>query len=242
MTDTASVADVVLPAQSWAEREGTFTNGERRVQRFYPALHPVGKSRADWKITSQIGERIGLDKPSYAPGLLFKKIAEEVRQYSELDYRKLAWSEEEWPIVGDQDLYYGGNAYKNLSGLGLQWPSESESGAMGAFEIPEMDDPVPQGFLVFASAALYRSGTLIDHSSIVNGRLVKPTLVLHVQDAADRGFAEGDEVLIKANGNEIKVQVAVSSLTTAGAAFLKGASRMHGLQVAELAKVENPDE
>ncbi len=242
MTDTASQADVVLPAQSWAEREGTFTNGERRVQRFYPALHPVGKSRADWKITSQIGERIGLDKPFYAPGLVFKQIAEEVRQYSELDYRKLAWSEKEWPIIGDQDLYYGGNAYKNLSGLGLQWPSESESGAMDAFEIPEMDDHVPQGFLVVPTAALYRSGTLIDHSIIVNGRLVKPTLVLHAQDAVDRGFAEGDEVSIKANGTEIMVQVAVSSLSTAGAALLKGASRMHGLQVAELAKVENPDE
>jgi NADH-quinone oxidoreductase subunit G len=50
MTETANQADVVLPAQSWAEREGTFTNGERRVQRYYPALHPVGESRADWKI------------------------------------------------------------------------------------------------------------------------------------------------------------------------------------------------
>lgn len=47
LTETAKIADVVLPAQSWAEREGTYTNGERRVQRFYPAIPVVGDSRPD---------------------------------------------------------------------------------------------------------------------------------------------------------------------------------------------------
>jgi predicted molibdopterin-dependent oxidoreductase YjgC len=179
---------------------------------------------------------------SYAPGLVFRQIAEEVKQYSELDYRKLAWSENEWPIVGDQDLYYGGNAYKNLSGLGLQWPSESETGAVGAYDIPEPDEEVRQGFLVIPTVTLYRSGTLINHSNLINGRVVKPTLALHADDAAQRSFADGDEVSIKANGTEIKARVAISMLSTTGAAFLSGASMLKSVLQAELAKVENPDE
>jgi NADH-quinone oxidoreductase subunit G len=62
LTETAVQADVVLPAQSWAEREGTFTSGERRVQRYYPAIQPMGEARPDWLILAQIGERVGLGK------------------------------------------------------------------------------------------------------------------------------------------------------------------------------------
>ena len=60
LTETAAQADVVLPAQSWAEREGTFTSGERRVQRYYPAIQPIGEARPDWQILAQIGERVGI--------------------------------------------------------------------------------------------------------------------------------------------------------------------------------------
>ncbi|MFN2189466.1 MAG: NADH-quinone oxidoreductase subunit NuoG, partial [Candidatus Promineifilaceae bacterium] len=60
MTETAKLADVILPAQSWAEREGTYTSGERRVQRFYPAIPPLGETRPDWQIIAQISEKVGL--------------------------------------------------------------------------------------------------------------------------------------------------------------------------------------
>ena len=58
-TATAERADVVFPAQSFVEREGTYTSGLRRVQRFYPAVPPLGGSRPDWQITAEIGRRLG---------------------------------------------------------------------------------------------------------------------------------------------------------------------------------------
>ncbi len=59
LTATAGLADVVLPAQAYTEREGTFTSGERRVQRFYPAVPVTGEARPDFVITSQIARQMG---------------------------------------------------------------------------------------------------------------------------------------------------------------------------------------
>ena len=61
LTETAQRADVVLPALSWAERDGTFTNAERRVQRYYKALPPSGQAKADWEIFRLIAEQAGLE-------------------------------------------------------------------------------------------------------------------------------------------------------------------------------------
>ena len=60
LTATAKLADVVLPAQSFIEREGSYTSGERRVQRFYPAVPPKAAYLPDFRITAQIGERLSL--------------------------------------------------------------------------------------------------------------------------------------------------------------------------------------
>ena len=122
LTPTAAAADVVLPAQSWAERDGTFTSGERRVQRYYPAIQPAGKSRPDWQILGQIGERIGIGKPPIAAGQIFTEMAKTTPQYKGISYRTLARVEPQWPIVSDDDAYYGGNVIANRSGLGQQWP------------------------------------------------------------------------------------------------------------------------
>ena len=56
-TATAELADVVLPAQAYTERDGTFTSGERRVQRFYPAVPPLGETKADYAITAEIAQQ-----------------------------------------------------------------------------------------------------------------------------------------------------------------------------------------
>ena len=61
LTETAKLADVVLPAQAYTERDGSFTSGERRVQRFYPAVPPRGEARPDFAITAQIAAELGLE-------------------------------------------------------------------------------------------------------------------------------------------------------------------------------------
>jgi NADH-quinone oxidoreductase subunit G len=228
LTESAKIADVVLPAQSWAEREGTFTNGERRVQRFYPAIAPVGKSRADWLILAQLGERLGLGQPPYAASILFKEIADQVPQYRGMDYRSLARSEAQWPRVGGDDLYYGGNAYNNQSGLGQQWPVEAESREITLFDIPEITESISDDFVVIPIQSLYRQGTLIDRSNLINSRVHRPTLMVNFNDARGRGIVDGDVVIVENGEFQIEVKAEVNGQARAGIALLRGMGSISG--------------
>jgi NADH-quinone oxidoreductase subunit G len=113
LTETAAQADVVLPAQSWAEREGTFTNGERRVQRFYPAIPVMGESRADWQILAEVSERVGLGKGAFRRRPHLPRYCRGCAAICRYDYRSLAQPVEQWPPVGDNDLYFAGTSYDN---------------------------------------------------------------------------------------------------------------------------------
>jgi formate dehydrogenase alpha subunit len=102
LSETAQLADVVLPATSFAEKDGTFTNTERRVQRVRKAIEPVGGSRPDWWITCQLAQRMG------AKGFDFdspEQIMEEISSVTPS---------------------YGGISYKRLETEGLQWPCPTE--------------------------------------------------------------------------------------------------------------------
>jgi NADH-quinone oxidoreductase subunit G len=222
MTETAQVADVVLPAQSWAEREGTFTNGERRVQRFYPAIPGIGECRPDWLIVSQIGERVGLGKPPFAASLLFREIAQAVPQYAELDYRVLARTEKQWPDVGGDDLYYGGNAYQNTAGLGRQWEARAESEEVQGYALPDSQGSGPEGLNLINTRALYSRGTILDQSALLTGRVAGPTAQFHRDDASELAVADGDMVAIQVNGIELQVQARVDGQAPAGVILLRG--------------------
>lgn len=222
MTETAALADVVLPAQSWAEREGTFTSGERRVQRYYPAIQPMGGARADWQILAQIGERVGLGKPPVAASLVFKEIANAVAQYKGMDYRTLAHVEPQWPIVGGPDLYFGGTAYDNKQGLGQQWVAAAETGAATSFELPI---EAPQGitgggFRIMRIPALYTPGTLINHTDLLAKRMARPTLYLNPTDAVN--FAGGELLTVTVGGEAFDVEANISEAVPAGLGLLGG--------------------
>ncbi len=233
LSETAKLADVVLPAQSWAEREGTFTNGERRVQRYYPAIPAMGEARPDWQILAQIGERVGLGKPPFAASLVFKEIAAAVPQYREMDYRTLARVEPQWPIVGGPDLYFGGTAYDNKQGLGQQWAAAAESSAPAAFELPaEKAASAPGGFRVMRIPSLYTAGTLIDHTDLLYDRMTWPTLFVNPADAPGLMIAAGDDLTVAADGETFEVETVVSDSAPPGVGLLCGVSSYKPLGVA----------
>ena len=97
LTETAQYAHVVLPSACFAEKDGTFTNTERRVQRLRKALDPPGQARADWEIIADIATRMGCPMAWETPAEVMDEIAALT------------------PI-------YGGISYERLEGEGLQWP------------------------------------------------------------------------------------------------------------------------
>src|SRR5258708_32589570 len=90
LTETAALADVVLPRQSVPERDGTFTNGERRVQRFYTAQTPLDGPRPDWKFFAEIGALMGHDKPKLSAAGVMQDISHHVPHYADMSYINLA--------------------------------------------------------------------------------------------------------------------------------------------------------
>ena len=239
LTETAAQADVVLPAQSWAEREGTFTSGERRVQRYYPAIQPLGEARPDWQILAQIGERVGLEKPAFAASLVFRDLAKVVPQYKEMDYRALAKVEKQWPDVGGDDLYYGGNAYENRVGLGMQWAVAAESGPVEQFEVANVTAAVPNGVALVRTAALFTPGTLINHTKLLEHRIAQPTLHIHKNDAAALQLMDGETVAVELNGKKTVAKLSVNGHAPEGVALLRGVPYQSGIADLKLSKVEN---
>jgi NADH-quinone oxidoreductase subunit G len=169
LTDTAKQADVVLPALAWAERDGTFTNEERRVQRYYKALPPTGQAKADWEIFRLIAEKFGLKWSFFGAEGVMNDIVAQVAAYVGLDYTKLAETQEEWPPVGtSNDLYFGGTAYDNRGGVGAQAKSLFELD--GQSEVKWIEPPRPSDQPI-ALRQLNRHGTLIDQSLVYEVRL-----------------------------------------------------------------------
>lgn len=229
LTETAKLADVVLPAQSWAEREGTYTSGERRVQRYYQAIPPLGECRPDWQIVAQIGERLDMGKPAFAASLLFRDLAKVVPQYKGMDYRSLAKVEDQWPDVGGEDVYFGGTSYRNEAGLGQQWPAAAETEDVELFEVVNGDTAVSANLPLARIAKLYTPGALIDHTPMLADRLAAPTLHLHAGDAEKINAQDGDERVVAVNGRKISVRVSVNGRAPAGLALISGVPWFPGM-------------
>jgi NADH-quinone oxidoreductase subunit G len=165
LTETARRANVIFPAQSWAERDGTFTNAERRVQRFYKALPPLDGTLADWEILRNIAHKLGLDWNYQSSEEIMRELIANAPRYAGLTYARLAQTEPQWPPVGNSDLYFGGTACQNHGGLGAQLPAECE--AMEQYEVRWVEPEVAP----IRSRRLYQRGTLIAASPVLKRRL-----------------------------------------------------------------------
>jgi formate dehydrogenase major subunit len=98
LTETAELADVVLPAASFAEKDGTFTNTERRVQRVRKAVEPVGQSKVDWEIISELSRRIGYENKFNSASEIMDEIASLTPSYAGIDFNRLeAMDGLQWP-------------------------------------------------------------------------------------------------------------------------------------------------
>ena len=99
LTETAQLADVVFPATSWAETDGTFTNTERRIQRVRKAISPPGKARPDWWIIAQIAKRMGIDGFEFESAKdVFNELCSLSPIYAGLNWEKIDQGKYHWPV------------------------------------------------------------------------------------------------------------------------------------------------
>jgi formate dehydrogenase major subunit/formate dehydrogenase alpha subunit len=138
-TPTSKFADVILPAASYAEKNGTFTSTERRVQRVRKAVEPVGQSRADWEILCDIARRAAYDGMKYnSAGEIMDEIAKVTPIYGGMSYERIEQVGLQWPCLdkdhpGTPVLHSG----KFTRGLGMFSPAEYRPST----ELPDEEYP-----------------------------------------------------------------------------------------------------
>lgn len=220
-TATTAIADVVLPRQSFVEREGTFTSGERRVQRFYIGQSPIGSSLPDWKIFAQLRSTLDGSQPKSSASAVMLEITRSVPEYADMTYKNLAKVERQFPDVGGEDLYYGGTAYQNDGGMGLQWAVTAEDSAARLSVAPvNAERSTSAGLVVIPTTLLYDRGTLFRRSELMHGRVPTPYAAFNPADANERGVADGELVAITVNGSRSTVRAVVTADVPAGAVLL----------------------
>lgn len=211
LTETAQLADLVLPVQAYTEREGTYTSGERRVQRFYQAVPAVPGPLPDFAIAAQIGKRLGIELEERSASQILRKIADTTPAYAGLDYEKLAEFTEQWPVVGRQDLYFGGTTYDNRQGLGIQLEPEHLPGLplhlAGLPMSSELIKATEGELVVVPVTRLFdRSQTMLS-SVMMQKRLAQPQFWLHPETAGRFGLAELAQVDFSLNGSSTSVNI-----------------------------------
>ena len=202
-TATTEIADVVLPAQAFTEREGTLTSGERRVQRFYPAVPVTGESKPDFAITSQIARQMGVILEGTSVSVVFDLLVETVRSFEGMDYAKLAEVREQFPIVGRGDVYYGGTTYENKHGLGAHLSAAATRGervSIPRVQKEAVPSPKEKELLAVPVNKLYHRGTTVMSAELLHERIGAASVSLHPDAATRLGVRAGQRVNISFNG------------------------------------------
>lgn len=232
-TATTQLADVVLPARAYTEREGTFTSGERRVQRFYPAVPPRGEARPDFAITAQLAREMGYVLEGTSASIVFDLLCESAESFRGLNYARLAEVTEQWPIVGRNDLYYGGTTYENKQGLGAHLSSAAGRGQ--AVKLPAVKNakslrPKEDELLAVPVTKLYDMGLMVVGSELLANHIGEAAVTLHPSTAEKLGVEAGDAVKLDWNGGQAEVRVRIDESISAGVALVP---RSFGLVIRE---------
>jgi NADH-quinone oxidoreductase subunit G len=218
LTETAKLADVVLPAQAFTEREGTYTSGERRVQRFYQAVTPLANTRTDFAITAALGNLADAALEGRAASLVFERLVKSISAFQACSYAALSQVQEQWPMVGRKDLYFGGTGYENTRGLGMHLAITD----IVMVTPPEVVKPVvDQGMLLVVPATrLYDRSVTMLPSVLLHHRMEKQVLYMHPELVERHGLIAGDMVSLVLGGKAGAVEIVADETIPAGVALL----------------------
>ncbi len=228
LTESAQHADVVLPAVSWAECDGTFTNLERRVQRAPKAVRdPNSKAAADWMILDHLAARFGFNWPYADEKAVTTEISKVTPQYAGLT----------WEALGDQGVQWDAK----LARQPLK-PRRAEQPALPATAAGGSD------FALVGGSVLYDAGTLFAKTETMRNMAHGDVLGMHPTDAARMGLAAGDLLAVRSDAGQAILAVRYDatvlpgtlwipeSLPSAAAGALRGSEGVTRLQVAPAAQ------
>ncbi|MBP7239991.1 MAG: formate dehydrogenase subunit alpha, partial [Saprospiraceae bacterium] len=201
MTETAKLAHVVLPASSFLEKSGTFTNGERRIQRVQAVVPPIEGTKPDGQIIAEIMTRMGYPEPDYDPAYLLEEISKIVPFFAGVVWDELGDNGKQWPVKPDgtdTEILHIDTFKRGKGKFQVATWKESEEIVNHGAEFP---------YILTTNRELehYNCGTMTRRTGNVE-ILTDDVLLIHPEDAAKHLIHEGDFVCIISARGKIDVK------------------------------------
>jgi formate dehydrogenase alpha subunit len=216
LTETAQLADVVLPATSFAEKDGTFTNTERRIQRVRKAIEPIGNSKSDWWIICQIAKRMGADGFDFEhPSEIMDDIARLTPSYGGVSFERLEECGLQWPCPtkdhpGTSILHVG----RFVCGLGRFTPLQYKPPA----ELPDKEYPL----ILTTGRSLYHyhTGTMTRKVAGLNALDPEGVVEISPNDASSLKIKNGEKVRVISRRGEVVTKAKVTDKVPPQVAYM----------------------
>lgn len=214
LSETAQFADVVLPAASFAEKDGTYTNTERRIQRVRKAIEPIAKSKPDWWIICKIAKRLKAKGFDFThPSQIMDEIAQLTPSYAGISYERIDSVGLQWPCLSSEHpgtQFLHAKKFATKSGKGKFIPLDYKPPK----ELPDSKYP----FILTTDRSLYlfHTSTLTRRVKGLDALNSEELLNINPKDAVSFGINNKDMVRVISRRGKIKVKVKVTEICPPG--------------------------
>ncbi len=205
MTETAKHATVILPGASFLEKEGTFTNGERRIQRVQKVVEPIEGTKPDGQIIVDVMNRMGYKQADYTAAGMLEEISQIVPFFKGVVWSELGDNGKQWPVAADgtdtQLLHT--ESFKRGKGAFSFFPYvESRETSKHSEEFP---------YIITTNRELehYNCGAMTRRTGNVE-ILTEDVLLIHPDDAAANGIAQGDLVCVESPRGKVDIKAEIT--------------------------------
>jgi formate dehydrogenase major subunit len=215
LTETAEFADVILPPTSFPEKEGTYTNTDRRVQLGRKALEPPGQARPDWQIICEISTRMGYPMRYNSPEEVFRELASLSPSLAGLSYARLGTTGELWPCPAPDQPGQSVLFVEDFPrGTGKFVPAEFAP----AKELPDTEFP----FVLNTGRLLehWHTGTMTRRSKALDAIEPEAFVEIHPEDMYALGMQDGDLVRVSSRRGTIVLKARIGARTQKGSVFI----------------------
>lgn len=215
MTETSEMADVVLPSASFAEKDGTFTNTERKIQRVRKAIDPPGAARDDWVIICELAGRMGYPMEYQNAGQIMEEITEVTPSYCGINYDRIEGDGIHWPCPSTD---HPGTPCLHV---------DQFSCGLGVFHAIDylppaevVDDEYPMYLTTGRVLYQFHTGTMTMKSEGLNQLAPRSFVEISDEDADSYNITTGDLLKITSRRGEIEAEAKVSDLAVTGTIFI----------------------
>jgi len=215
LTQTAKEATIVLPGASFAEKDGTFSNTERRVLMVRRAIPPVGDSRPDWMITQDLSTRVGYPMHYDSAEAIFEEMKSLTPSYAGMSYKRLEANGLQWPcptpdhpgtVFLHKDRFSRGKGA--FTAIDYKPPAEVVDGAY------------PMWLSTGRSFAHYHSGSMTRVSPSLNEEVPEGYVEISPVDAKAMAIKDGERIKVSSRRGEIQIKARISGKVNRGVVFI----------------------